>query len=116
MMSTPFALVSYGITAAIILWISSDPEENTKMFLSIPSIAILMFSYIVLGTSWAEFGAMMENLRIFFAGMVAIPYVTASGYAYLLRVYAYMWSKTMKKQKRSKRNNELTIEKLLGKK
>ena len=116
MMGIPFSMVSYAITAAIVLWILSDPQNNTKMFISIPSIAVLTFSYIVLGTDWSAFGEPIESLRLFFAGMVAIPYVVSSGFAFFLRVYAYMWAQARKSKSRKKHGKkELSIEALLEK-
>lgn len=101
-MDNIFSAVVFGITLVIVLWILSDPKENTKIFLGIPSLTILLFSLIVLGTDWSIFGHNFEQLRLFLAGIVAIPYVISSGFAFFLRVYAYMWELATRKQKTKK--------------
>lgn len=113
-MLTPFNLVSFGITFVIVVWILSDPENNTRMFLGIPSIAVLLFSLIVLSTDWTVFGKELDNLRVFFAGIVAIPYVVSSGAAFFLRVYSYIWmqAKSAKNQNKGERKG-IRVEDLL---
>jgi len=117
-MMVPFNVVSFGVTFIIIMWILSDPENNTRMFLGIPSIAVLMFSYIVLGTNWAVFGQEFENLRLFFAGIVAIPYVVSSGAAFFIRVYSYMLAQATAPKARNSSSGRggIRIEDLLLKK
>jgi len=117
-MLEPFNIVSFSITFIIIMWILSDPENNTRMFLGIPSIAVLLFSYTVLSTDWTVFGQEFENLRLFFAGIVAIPYVVSSGAAFFIRVYSYMLSQATNSRKQKNRTNtdgRLNIEDLLPK-
>lgn len=81
------------------------------MFLGIPSIAVLIFSYIVLGTDWTEFGRELDSLRMFFAGLVAIPYVISSGVAFFIRVYSYMLEKAREgNAQKSKRRRRDTSE------
>ena len=103
-----FNLMVFGITAVLILWLIQDPRNNTKIFLNIPSIAVLLFSMVVLGTNWSVYGPEFEAIRIFLGGIVAIPYVVAAGFAYFLRVYAYIWQIS-----RDKMPKKHTIEDLL---
>lgn len=86
-----FNAIIFAITLVLVLWILQDPDNNTKIFLNIPSIAILVYSLVVLGTDWSAFGPEFEVIRMFLAGTVAIPYVVASGFAFFIRVYTYIW-------------------------
>lgn len=111
-----FGFFALAITLVIVLWEMSDPENNTKMFLGIPSQTVLIYSLVVLGTNWSVFGEPMEQLRIFIAGMVAIPYVVAGGFAFFYRVYTYMWHLASQGQhKTQNRKKELRAEALLAK-
>lgn len=115
-MMGPFGLFALAITLVIVLWELSDPENNTKMFLGIPSQTVLIYSLVVLGTNWSIFGEPMEQLRIFIAGMVAIPYVVAGGFAFFYRVYTYMWHlANQTQQKNNHKKKELRAEALLAK-
>ena len=109
----PFNLIVFGITLMIVLWLIQNPDENSKVFLNIPSIAVLMFALVVLSTDWSSFGPEFEAIRMFLAGLVAIPYVVASGFAFFLRVYAYMWYLATGKKRKKQKN--ITIESLLKK-
>lgn len=116
-MMGPFGLFALAITFVIVVWEMSDPENNTKMFLGIPSQTVLIYSLVVLGTNWSVFGEPMEQLRIFIAGMVAIPYVVAGGFAFFYRVYTYMWHLANQEKKDTGKKNKPTLraEELLAK-
>ena len=105
-----FNLLIFTITLVLVIWILQDPENNTKMFLNIPSIAVLLYSLVVLGTDWSMFGDEFEAMRMFLAGIVAIPYVTAAGFAFFIRVYTYMWKMS---RTSTKRHRKISIEDLL---
>ena len=111
-MMIAFNLLIFAITLVLIIWILSDPENTTKVFLNIPSIAVLMYSLVVSGTDWSAFGSEFEALRLFLAGIVAIPYVTAAGFAFFIRVYTYIW-KISRGQEIQRKKKSISIEDLI---